>query len=90
MKGRSALFVWTTLALLRYVALAHLKAQSVTPITPEVPPQVIDDNAVPPKLLFPYAPVYESYNEIPFGTPCRICPDDIIQGARWKTADDLH
>jgi hypothetical protein len=56
-------------------AAGIVASPAATVVTPVLPAEVID----PP--LEPMIPSYRSFNRPPFGSPCRICPSDAIQGA---------
>jgi hypothetical protein len=58
------------LALVRVVA-----SPADTVVTPQIPSLVTDGDKVFSN------PSYQSFKRAPFGSPCRICPSDAIQGA---------
>jgi hypothetical protein len=82
-RGRSGAFAGASralalsLAIMGLAARAHAGSLQLTPLQPTLPAQVID---LAGNVMF-QNPTYQSFHRPPFGSPCRICATDVIQGA---------
>jgi hypothetical protein len=66
-----------SLVLMLSAAAGAATSLQFTPLEPAIPAQVID---LAGNVMF-QNPTYQSFDRLPFGSDCRICAHDVIQGA---------